>query len=131
MPGARENLAHASERLRLAFSDLKAVDEVFLVPTAGLAILPLSEAAEKVSQGARTAADVASRVLKAAEVAEAAASKAAAAVKAVQRAKAEAAAAAEAAAVATQKAAAAAEAAKALEVKIQPSVPVEHKCVCI
>lgn len=126
MPEARKHLISTSDKLRLAFADLKAIGEEVVALTAGVGGLPLSEAAARVSQGARTATAVASRVIKAAEVAEAAASKAVAAVTAAQNAKTEAAAAAEAAAIATKRAAAAAEAAEALDVKIQPLAPPDH-----
>eukprot|EP00903_Cladosiphon_okamuranus_P020900 g19193.t1 len=130
MAAVRKQLAGASEELRTAFSDLRAIDEEVSELTAGVGDLPLSEAAARVSQGARTAVAVASKVMKAAEAAGAVASKAATVVAAAQAAKSEAdkeaAVAAQAAAVAAQKAAAAAEEVAALEVKIQTPSPVDH-----
>lgn len=128
MAAVRELLVDTSEKLKLAFSDLRTVDEEVVAISAAVSGLPLSEAASRVLQGARTAAAVASKVLKAAKVAEAEAGKAAAAVTAAEEAKAAAqqaeAEAAKAVAIAAQKTeAAAAVAAAALEVKIQPSVP--------
>ena len=136
MAAVRTQLVDTSGNLRLAFSDLRAIDEEVAALTTGVVGLPLSEAAARASQGARTAATVASRVLKAAEAAETAASAAEAAMKAAQEAKATAentaAAAAEAAARAGQTAAAAASKLAALEVadlevKIQTPVPVDRK----
>lgn len=123
MAAVRENLKDTSEKLRVAFSDLRAIDEEVTALTAGAGDLPLSEAAANVSQGAGLAADVASRVLEAAKVAEAAAGIAAAAVTAAREKKA---AASKAAAAAVAAAAAAEAEAVALEVKISPSIPLDH-----
>ena len=129
MAEVREHLIDTSNKLRLAFSNLIAVGEEVKALTVDVGHLRLSEAAARVSQGARTASAVASQLSRAAKAAEAAASKAEAAARAVEKAKAEAAAAAEAAAIAVQKAARAAEAAAALEVKIEPSAPVDHRYI--
>lgn len=127
MADAREHLIDTSGKLTLALSDLRETNDHVAALATGVGDLSLSDAAARVSQGARTAAAAASRVLKAAEAAEMAAAKAAAAVTAVEKAKADAAAAAETAAIATQEAAAAAQAVAALEVKIQPRAPVNHR----
>lgn len=125
MSAVRGHLKDTSEKLRFAFSDLRAVDEEVAALTAGVGSLPLSEAATRVSKGARTAVALASRILKAAEAAEAAVGKAALAVVAAREKK-EAAekaatAAAQAAAAAAKTAATAAAEAAALEAKINSS----------
>eukprot|EP00903_Cladosiphon_okamuranus_P020677 g18986.t1 len=66
MAAVRENLKHTSEKLRFAFSDLRKVDEEVAALLAGVGGFPLSEAATRVSKGARTAGELASRILKAA-----------------------------------------------------------------
>ena len=83
MAEAREHLIDTSDKLRLAFSDIIAIDGDVAALTTGVGRLPLSEAAARVAQGARTAAAVASKLLGAAEAAEAAASEAEAAVTAL------------------------------------------------
>lgn len=128
MAATRERLEDASDKLRLAFSDLRVIDDEVTALTAGVGDRPLSEAAARVSQGASAAATVASRILQAAEVAEVAAGKAAAAVTAARGARAEAeqadaAAVAEAVHKATQNAKTMGIAAAALEVKVQPPIP--------
>lgn len=81
---ARTNLKDAWEILRVAVSDLKAVDEEVATLTIGVDIRPLPRAAARVLQEARTAAAVASRVLQVAEVAEVGAGQAAAPVAATE-----------------------------------------------
>lgn len=137
MAAVREELVDTSNKLKLAFSDLEAIDDKVAALTVGVGDLPLSEAAARVSQGARSAVAMASKVMTAAELAQAAAGKAAAAAaKASEETKAAVkietarkAAATETEAVAvpahTAVAAAALEAAT-LEVKIEPPVPFDH-----
>ena len=140
MAAVRGHLTDTSEKLTLVFSNLRAFDEEVGALAAGVARLPLSEAAARVSQVATAAAAAASRVLRAAEIAKTVAGKASAAVTAAREAKEaaekEAEAAADAAAAAAQrasaaarKAAAAAATAAALEVKIQPSASSDNTCV--
>lgn len=83
MAAARERLTEASDKLRLAFASLHAVDEEVVARTTGVGTLPLSQATTRVSQAAGMAKTVALTVLKAAEVAEEAATTAATAVSAV------------------------------------------------
>lgn len=124
-------MTDASDKLRLAFSDLQAIDCEVAALASGVGVLPLPEAAGRVLRGAKTAATVASTVLKAAEAAEAAAGKAAAVMTAAEEANAvaerAATEAAEAVTGAAQTAGAATLAAATLEVKIEPPVPSDHK----
>jgi len=130
MAEARKHLTDASDKLKLAVSGLKAVGQEVGALTAGVGLLPLSEAAARVSQGAETATKAASGVMKAAEAAVAAACEAEATVAAAQEAKAEAAklaaAAVEAAAAAASAAEKAAGAVAALEGKIGAPVPLDE-----
>lgn len=80
MAAVRQRLTDASDKLRTAFSGLNAIGDELEALTVGGGGLPLSEAAARVSQGARTATAIASTVLKAAKAAEAAAGDATAAV---------------------------------------------------
>ena len=117
----------ASAKLRLAISDLKAVDEEIAALSTGMDALPLSQVAARVSKGAKIAETAASRVLRAAEAADAASTKTTEVIVAAEVAAAEAAAAqaavvqaADKAAAAAQAAQAAAAAAAALEVEVKP-----------
>ncbi|CAB1103590.1 unnamed protein product [Ectocarpus sp. CCAP 1310/34] len=73
MEAARERLTDSSEKLRLAFASLHAVDGEFAARTTDVGTLPLSLATSRVSQAAGMAKTVALTVLKAAEEAMAAA----------------------------------------------------------
>ena len=80
MTTAREYLADTSEKLRLAVSTVKAVDEGYACLTVNLDTLSMSEAAARVEKAAKMAAKEATTVLEAARAAEAAATRAAKAV---------------------------------------------------
>lgn len=88
MPAVREELVEAVDKLRLAFLDLKTIDADVTALTAGVGDLTLSESVRRVSQAARAAAALASRVLKPAEVAQAVGGKATTMVTAAREAKA-------------------------------------------
>ncbi len=124
----------ASAKLRLAIADLTAIDGEVAELSAGVDTIPLSQAAARVSQGAKIAEAAASRILKTAKAASAAATKAAAVVAEAEAAATKAAAAvmeaeaavalkAEEAAKAAQVAEAAAAAVAALEVAVKPTLP--------
>ena len=134
MAAPREHLAATSEKLRRAVSDFDVVSEELAMLNESVGNLPLSEVAARLSQGATSAAAVASRVLDAAKAAEAAAKKEAAAVEAVQDTDVEGNAmtetsteALEGVAVATQASDVSEKAATALSVKVEQSGPFEHK----
>ena len=138
MAAARKRLTDTSEKLRVAVSDLNAVDGDIKALTTGVGGLSLSEAASKVKEAAEKATVEALKVLKAAKAAETAATNASAAVGAAEVAKEAAIAAAKAAketaaaaAKAAEDAKAAATAAAAWEVAIKPPAPVGHMYVRI
>ncbi|CAN0260621.1 unnamed protein product, partial [Scytosiphon promiscuus] len=131
---AREHLADTSSKLRLAFSDLHAINNQIEVLTAGVDGDSLSEAAARVQQAAEMAKSQASWVLKAAGAAEAAASKAVTIVAEAEAAQAAASKAAEAAARAeevaahaAQRAAKAGAAAAALMAAMGPPAPARRR----
>jgi len=144
MAATRKQLMGASAKLRLTIADLKAVDEEVEALHVNVDTLLLSQAAARISQGAKIAATAATRVLKAAKAAGAAATKAAvdvakaeaaaaqaaeevAAAEAAKVAAAQAAAqAAEQAAEAAQVAEAAAAAVAALEAAVKPTLPLDN-----
>ncbi|CAN0082320.1 unnamed protein product, partial [Ectocarpus sp. 12 AP-2014] len=120
MATAREQLAGTSEKLRLAFSSLQAVEEEVGARTAGLGALSLSQASASVSQAASMAKAEAVKVVKAADAAEAAAARAAEVVSVAQAARVAAAAQSAAAQAAVEAAEAALAAVAALEADIEP-----------
>lgn len=123
MATARERLVHSSEKLRLAFSSLQAINQEVVARTTGVGDLPLSQAtARRVSQAANMGKTVALSILKAAEAAEVAAATAAEAVWAVEAAKSAAAAKSEAEKTAVKAAEPIKAAAEPLKSEIDPSV---------
>lgn len=128
MAATREQLTDTLGKLRLAFSDLRPIDEEVVALTACVGGPPLLEAAARVSQGAKAAATVASRVLNAAEAAHAVAVKATSVATAARGTRTGAENVVVAATQAIHTETVVAEAEPHLEVKTEPCVLLNHKC---